>query len=50
MQLNEGFPNYDIQNTNSKDLVNEDITEFYRSNKIYSDESGKCIILNQLEA
>ena len=50
MHLNEGLSYDDIQHTNSRDLVKEDITGFYGSDEIYPDDSGKSIPLYQLEA
>ena len=41
MHLNEGSNYNDIQQINSKDPSKEDRVEFYGSNDLYSDESGK---------
>ena len=50
VHLNEGLNYDDIQHSNSKDLAKEDKIEFYGSNEIYSDESGKNIKLCQPQA
>ena len=41
MHINEGLNSNDFQYTNPKDPAREDKVEFYGSNEIYSDESGK---------
>ena len=43
MHLNEGSNYNDVQQINSKDPSKEDRVEFYGSNDLYSDESGKKI-------
>ena len=50
MNINEALNYNDIQQSKAKDLVKEDLTEFYGSNEIYPDELGKSIKLWKLEA
>ena len=50
MHINESLNHDGIQQSKLKDLVKEDLTEFYGSNEIYPDELGKSIKLWKLEA
>ena len=47
--LNKGINDYDIQSNDSKDFIKDDRTEFYGSDVIYADESGKSIKSKQVE-
>ena len=49
IRLDEAINHYDIQSSDSKDLVKEDGTEPYEGEVIYSDESGKIIKSKQFE-